>query len=109
LIVAVAANVIGPTAYVSARNVERALDPSLVPAGGRTGFDASYGAVLGDDAVPALVAALPRLAPDEQAILRPDLRRRWTELRMDPALTDPAAWNLGRARARSALDGLFGN
>jgi hypothetical protein len=108
MIVALAANLIGPTAYVAARNVERALDPSLVPAGGRTGFDASYGAALGDDAIPALVVALPRLAPDEQAVLGPDLRRRWTELRTDPALAAPAAWNLGRERARSALDGLFG-
>jgi len=108
MIVAVAANVIGPTAYVAARNVERALDPSLVPAGGRTGFDASYGAVLGDDAIPALVVALPGLTADERAILGPDLRRRWTDLRTNPALTAPAAWNLGRERARSALDGLFG-
>ncbi len=108
MIVAVAANVIGPTAYVAARNVERALDPSLVPAGGRTGFDASYGAVLGDDAIPALAVALPGLTADERAILGPDLRRRWTDLRTNPALTAPAAWNLGRERARSALDGLFG-
>jgi hypothetical protein len=108
MIVAVAVNLIGPTAYVAARNVERALDPSLVPAGGRTGFDASYGAALGDDAIPAFVAALPRLTADEQAILGPELRGRWIELRTEPALTAPAAWNLGRERARSALEGLFG-
>jgi len=108
MIVVVAANLIGPTAFVGARNVERALDPSLVPAGGKTGFDAAYGAALGDDAIPTLVVALPRLAPGEQAMLRTDLRRRWTELRTDPALTAPAAWNLGRERARSALEELFG-
>jgi hypothetical protein len=108
LVVAVGANLIGPTAYVVARNVQRALDPSLVPAGGRTGFDAYYGAALGDDAIPAIVIALPHLRPDEQAILEPALRRRWNELRTDPAVNAPAAWNLGRERARSALEGLFG-
>jgi hypothetical protein len=79
-----------------------------VPAGGRTGFDASYAAVLGDDAIPALVIALPRLSADEQVILSPELRRRWTELHADPAVTAPGAWNLGRERARSALDAMFG-
>jgi hypothetical protein len=108
IVVAVAANLIGPTAYVAARNVERALDLSLVPVGGKTGFDAFYGAALGDDAIPAIVIALPRLGSGERAILEAALRRRWVELRTNPALNAPAAWNLGRERARSALEGLFG-
>jgi hypothetical protein len=109
VVVAVAANMIGPTAYVAARNVERALDPSLVAVGGKTGFDAYYGAALDDDAIPAIAADLRRLRPAEQAILEPALRMRWIELRTDPAFNAPAAWNLGRERARSALDALFGS
>ena len=54
-------NVVGPQAFVADRNLERALDPSLVPAGGRTGpRRARYLASLGDEAIPAVVAAYDR-------------------------------------------------
>ena len=40
-------NVVGPQAFVAERNLERAIDPSLVPAGGRTGLDAAVPVVAG--------------------------------------------------------------
>lgn len=106
LAVTVGVNVSGPHAVVASQNVARAEDPSLVPAGGKSGLDADYVLSLSDDAVPVLVAALPRLAePDRSAILA-GLRRRSAELDADPALRSPSAWNLARAQARTALDGL---
>ena len=106
IVVALAA--IGPVGFIADRNLERALDPSLVPAGGRTGLDAAYVASLGDDAVPALVATYRRLPAADAGLVGQALARRWAALRDDPAKDDPAAWNLGRARARAALQSLFG-
>jgi hypothetical protein len=103
-----ALQVIGPVGFITDRNLERALDPSLVPAGGRTGIDAAYVASLGDDAIPALVATYRRLPPADARLVGDVLARRWSVLRDDPADRDPAGWNLGRARARAALLSLFG-
>ena len=50
-----------PAAFVAERNIERVIDPSLVPPDGHAGLDADYLRVLPDDAIPVLVAALPRL------------------------------------------------
>ena len=52
-------NVVGAQRHVAEANVARLLDPSLVPPDGRQGLDVWYALTLGDDAVPALVAALP--------------------------------------------------
>ncbi len=97
-------NLIGPQAYVTDRNLERAIDPALVPSGGRSGLDADYLISLGDEAVPAVVAALERL-PDagDRAALDAFLRRRATVLREDPSLAGWPSWNLARERAREAL------
>ncbi len=65
-------------------------------------FDAEYAAGLGPDAAPALVAALPDLSPEEQAIVRERLGPRWQEL----TETDWRSWNWGYARARAALGSL---
>ena len=99
---------VGPVEFIAARNLERAMDPSLVPAGGRTGLDAGYVAGLGDDAIPALVAAYRRLPARDARLVGQTRADRWAVLRDDPADRDPAAWNLGRARARAALLELFG-
>lgn len=99
---------VGPVGFIADRNLERALDPALVPAGGRTGIDASYVAGLGDDAIPALVATYRRLPPADARLVGEALARRWATLRDFPADRDPAAWNLGRVRARAALLSLFG-
>jgi hypothetical protein len=97
-------NVIAPPAYVAERNLERVIDPSLVPPGGHASLDADYIGVLPDDAIPAIVAALPRLPPGDAVDVRRLLLARRAELRTSPALDSPFAWNLGRERARAALE-----
>jgi uncharacterized protein DUF4153 len=106
--VVVALAAIGPVGFIADRNLERALHPELVPAGGRTGIDAAYVASLGDDAIPALVAAYGKLPPADDRLVGQALQRRWDVLRDFPPDGDPAAWNLGRARARAALLARFG-
>lgn len=99
-------NLVAPGAYVAARNVERAIDPSLIAPGGETRLDPEYLGVLPDDAVPVLVEALPRLPElDRAAVIRLLLERR-DVLKSDPAFAGPASWNLGRERARAALDSM---
>lgn len=99
----VALNVAGPQAFVAERNLERALDPSLVAPGGRTGLDAAYLAGLGDGAVPVVLAALDRLDAADRAALRGWLDARSTALATDPSLAGWPSWNLARERARAAL------
>jgi hypothetical protein len=106
LSVAVAVNIIGPHAFVADQNVARATDPTLVPPGGRSGLDAEYVLSLSDDAVPSLVAALPRLPEPNRSLIEEALRRRSAALAADPALRSPSAWNLARTQAREALDRL---
>jgi hypothetical protein len=97
-------NVVGPQAFVADRNLERALDPGLVPAGGRSGLDEGYLASLGDEAVPAVVAATGRLPdPADRAALDAFLRARERTLREDPSLQGWPSWNVVRERARDLL------
>jgi hypothetical protein len=96
-------DLVAPAAYVAERNVDRVVDPSLVPPDGHAGLDADYLRVLPDDAIPVLVAALPSLPASERAAVTSLLRARRSELLADPSLSAPAAWNLGRERARAAL------
>ncbi len=97
-------NVLAPAAFVAERNLERVIDPSLVPPDGEVALDADYLGVLPDDAIPALVAALPRLPEVEADRIRRLLVERRTELDALPAYDGPFAWNLGRERARDALE-----
>jgi hypothetical protein len=99
-------NVIAPAGFVAARNVERIIDPSLVPPDGHAGLDAAYLGVLPDDAIPVLVQALPTLPEPERRDVLLLLEGRRAELSTDPAFASPAAWNLGRERAREALSTL---
>ncbi len=96
-------NLIAPAAFVAARNIERVVDPSLVPPDGHSGLDADYLAVLPDDAIPVMVEALPRLPTTEGLQVLSILRLRQTELALDAAYRSPFSWNLGRERARAAL------
>ena len=105
LVALVGLNLVAPAAFVAEHNVERVIDPSLVPADGHAGLDAGYLAVLPDDAVP--VARAPRCRalpePDDADIRCGSSRSGEASSRTDPAYPGPAAWNLGRERAREAL------
>jgi hypothetical protein len=98
-------NVIGPQAFVTDRNLERAIDPSLVPAGGSTGLDTDYLGQLGDEAVVPVVDAWDQLGQADRDALDPVLAWREEQLRTDPSLQGWPAWNLTRERARAALRG----
>lgn len=101
--VTLAVSALGPQAFVMEQNVARVLDPSLVPPDGRTGIDLEYGLTLGDDAIPALVAALHAVpAPDESGLLY-QLNLRREELEREAAEAGPLEWNLAREQARAAL------
>jgi len=99
-------NLVAPAAFVAERNVERVINPALVPADGHAGLDAAYLRVLPDDAIPVLVDALPALPAAERGAVLPLLLARRAELATDPAYSGTAAWNLGRERARQALEGV---
>jgi len=102
--VTLAVSALGPQAFITGQNLARALDASLVPPNGHSGLDAAYLAGLGDDAVPALVAALPRLDPVSRAAIAAALEERKLELADDPGSTAPQAWNYAREQARAALE-----
>jgi hypothetical protein len=105
VVVLVGINVVGPSRLIAEQNVARVLDPSLVPADGKTGLDVAYALRLGDDAVPALVAALPALDRSD----RPALLRRLQARRDALAASDETgwpSWNIGRELARRALANL---
>jgi hypothetical protein len=106
VVITLAVGVLGPQAFVNRENLARALDPTRVPPGGSSGFDAWYASSLGDDAVPDLVAALDRLPPDDRTVLLEALRRRRDELARDAGARHPGAWNLAREQARAALERL---
>ncbi len=96
-------NLLAPAAFVAERNLARVIDPTLVPPDGEASLDADYLGVLPDDAIPALVAALPTLpAQERERILRLLYERRF-ELSREAAYASPFAWNLGRERAKAAL------
>ena len=96
-------NVVGPQAFVAERNLERAISPSLVPSGGRSGLDAAYLDELGDEAVVPIVDAWTRLGDADRAALEPVLEGRGRQLAHETAYQGWPAWNLTRARARGAL------
>lgn len=104
LAVGLGLSLLGPVRFITEQNVARVLDPSLVSADGRSGIDFGYALSLGDDRIPDLVRVLPALDDEEAAFLREELRWRLRELHADPTLESWPAWNLGRARALSALE-----
>jgi hypothetical protein len=103
--VLVAINLVGPSRLIADQNVARVLDPSLVPPDGRSGLDLTYAAGLGDDAIPALVRALPALSPADRSALELRLVQRRAAL-LEAQATGWPSWNLGRDQARAALAGI---
>jgi hypothetical protein len=105
VVVLVGINVVGPSRLIAEENVARVLNPALVPPDGQSGLDIGYASALGDDAVPALVRALPTLDGDDRAVLLRWLERRRSAL-VEPDATGWPSWNLGRQAAHDALVGL---
>jgi hypothetical protein len=103
LVAVVGMNVLGPQGFVTERNLERAVDPALVPVGGRSGLDTDYLVTLGDEAVVPVLDAWDRLGQPDRDDLAPALAWREEQLRTDPSLQGWPAWNLTRERARTAL------
>ncbi|HET7030660.1 MAG TPA: DUF4173 domain-containing protein [Candidatus Limnocylindrales bacterium] len=104
VIVLLGINVVGPSRVIAEQNVARVLDPSLVPADGRSGLDVPYAAELGDDAIPALIRALPAVHGTDQVRLVSFLRARRSDLDEPATKTGWPSWNLGREAAREALE-----
>lgn len=102
LVVLIGANVAGPSRVVAEQNVARVLNPALVPVDGETGLDVDYAIRLGDDAIPALIAALPALDAQDRSRLETRLRARQQALQSSHAMDWPA-WNVGRQAALAAL------
>jgi len=103
LVSLVGLNVLAPSAFVAARNVDRVIHPESVPPDGDHSLDIGYLGVLADDAVPVLVQALPQLPAADAIVVQRELEQRRGELGADPAFTSPMAWNLGREQAKAAL------
>jgi hypothetical protein len=80
-----ALNAVNPDSLIARTNVDRAL-------AGRSSLDARYLARLSDDAVPQLVAVLPRLDREGQQVLAANLLARDFN-------GDWRMWNLARSRA----------
>lgn len=87
----VALEVLNPDALIARTNVVRALE-------GRQ-FDARYVASLSADAVPELVAALPRLPAEDRCVVAGRLLKRGSEA--EPA--DWRTWNRSRAKAKKLI------
>ena len=99
-------NLSAPASFVAERNLERVLEPGLVPPDGQSGLDARYLAELPDDAVLPMMAVLDWLPDRERMDVRAILVSRRESLASDPSLRGPMAWNLTRERARDALSRL---
>jgi hypothetical protein len=104
LVVALASNLVGPTAFVARQNLERVIDPRGLPEDAHRGLDAYHLATLGDGAIPTIVEYLPRLGAAERADLGSALRTFALEGRnLEPAPF--SGFSLDRERARQALLG----
>lgn len=99
--VAIVCNVIGPQAFVTARNVERAIDPSQIPADGHTGLDTTYLELLGADSVPILIDSIARLPDGTENAIHVLLTSQARSLREESA--GWPAWNLSRQYALDVL------
>src|SRR5438093_1631722 len=103
--VAIAVNLIGPSAFVARQNLERVVEPRGLPDDASRELDAQYLASLGDGAVPTLVEFLPPLGASDRAALGSALRTFAFEGRsLEPVSF--VAFSLDRERARQALLGV---
>jgi hypothetical protein len=103
LVIAVAVNLIGAQAFVTTQNLDRAVNPDLVPAGGKSGLDTGYLFDLGPDVVPAVLAARPRLPASDLERVDQFLAGTASALRNQAREHGWQSWNLSRQQALEAL------
>lgn len=86
-------HVLNPDAFIVKTNLDRPM--------AERPFDAQYAASLGGDAVPVLIAALPRLGQEERCMAAAGLLSRWYDSTSGNYRGDPdwRSWNWSRARA----------
>jgi hypothetical protein len=102
VLVALAANALGPAALVARADIARVLDPSGLPADAERTLDVGHLVGVGGGAIVELIDALPRLPPGDRLRAETALR---TELSRhdERRVPDWQGWNLERERARAAL------
>lgn len=86
-------HILNPDAFIARTNLER---PTI-----ERPFDARYATLLGADAVPVLLDALPRLNEQDRCLVVTRLLERWVD--GPDAKRDWRTWNWSRARARGLL------
>ncbi len=96
-------NAVGPESFVAQQNLDRAANPALVPTDGNTGLDLGYLGMLGDEAVPVAIAALPLLNASDRAAVETLLDDRAWSLKGEMQGTGWPSWNLARERMREVL------
>jgi hypothetical protein len=104
LAVALACNVIGPQSFVTAQNLQRVIDPSLVPPGGFNGLDADYITRLGADGLNVLFDSLDSVPAYEANVIEDRLRVRTIKLRATGARNGWPSWNWSKDQVFRALD-----
>jgi hypothetical protein len=102
--VAFACNVVGPQSFVTGQNLQRVIDPALVPPGGFDGLDAAYITRLGADGLNVLFNSLDSVPPVERADIEARLRARTDKLRATGARNGWPSWNLSKDMVFRALD-----
>ncbi len=106
IVFGLAFNVIGPVRFIAERNVERAMNPALVPPDGHSGLDVYYLASLGTDADIVLAEAIGQLPPPVRQATEAALRDNALWVAEDPDNRAWQAWNYSRELARALLGGL---
>ncbi|HEY5520557.1 MAG TPA: DUF4173 domain-containing protein [Candidatus Limnocylindrales bacterium] len=102
LLVAVACNLIGPQAFVTQQNVNRAIDPALVAAGGQSGLDVEYLSSLDGDAIRVLAGSVNSLPDDLRTSVAAALSYAHVNLAANAQRGWPS-WNYSRQAALDAL------
>jgi hypothetical protein len=103
LVIALACNFLGPQAFVTAQNLQRIVEPALVPADGYKQLDVEYIGYLGADSILVALDYLPLMPPEQAAALRPILEEQASEMRRTSLTTGWPSWNFARQRALEEL------
>jgi hypothetical protein len=102
-VIALACNVIGTQAFVTAQNLERAANPALVPPGGESGLDTYYLSDLGADVIPEILVMRERLPLSAQTDVTDVLEHAASVLRGQARNSGWPSWNLARQHALDVL------